>query len=368
MDFIPQIQPWIDKDDLQEIQKVIASTFVSENEATRQFEKMIQDFTGAKHVIAYANGTLALAAALMVLGVKPGDEVIVPDMTFIATANAVILAGATPVFCDIEEKGWQISLKEIQLKITSKTKGIIPVHLYGVSSEMNSILALAKKHNLFVLEDAAESIGTTYNGKHVGTLGEVGMISFYANKIITTAEGAVLLTNDENLAKELYKIKNHGREKKGIFVHESIGYNFSFSDLHAALGISQMKKLPLILKKKAEIWNNYYEAFKNVPEIFMYRTPENISPVYWFTNIEVDDAEALENFLKSAKIGSRRFFYPLHMQPCYQLREAQALSDSDAFSNSSAVYKRGLSLPSSYSLNPEQQNYVISKVLEFFAK
>lgn len=377
MDFIPQIQPWIDSDDLVEIKKVIDSTFVSENEATREFERMIGELTGAKYVVSYANGTLALAAALMVLGLKSGDEVIVPDMTFIATANAVILAGGVPIFCDIEANGWQISPSAIEAKITPKTKGIIPVHLYGMAADMDVIMALAKKNNLFVLEDAAESIGATYNGKHVGTIGEIGMISFYANKIITTAEGAVLLTSDENLAKELYKLKNHGRSVKGIFQHESVGFNFSFSDLHAALGISQLKKLPKILKKKEEIFQRYSDAFKDIPQISILNAEAHISPVYWFSNIEVEDASALENYLKKEQIGSRRFFYPLHLQPCYQ-DGSKSIVDVSAciianggkklFHNSLSAYVRGLSLPSSYSLSEEQQSLVISKVTEFFSK
>ncbi len=362
MDFIPQIQPWIDDSELEELRKVISSTYISENDATKEFEEMLRKITGAKYAIAYANGTLGLAASLMVLGIGPGDEVIVPDLTFIATANAVILAGATPVICDINESGWQISPASLRSKISSKTKAIIPVHLYGQSAEMDEIMAIAKEHKIYIIEDAAESIGTTYKNKHVGTIGDIGMISFYANKIVTSAEGAVMLTEDENLAKELYKMKNHGREKKGIFIHESIGFNFSFSDLHAAVGISQLKKLPKILARKEEINNKYLAELKNT--VKFYQNPDHISPVYWFTNIEVPSAEKLEIFLKENGIGSRRFFYPLHLQPCYQSPKANIVLGD--FPNSLNAYETGLSLPSSYSLTNEQQDYVILKIKEFF--
>ncbi len=358
MDFIPQIQPWIDNAELEELAKVIKSTYISENEATKEFESLLQQITGAKYVIAYANGTLGLAASLMVLGIGQGDEVIVPDLTFIATANAVILAGATPVICDINESGWQMSPASLRSKITSKTKAVIPVHLYGQSAKMDEIISIAKDHKIFVIEDAAESIGTTYNGKHVGTIGDIGMISFYANKIITSAEGAVMLTNDEKLAKELYKMKNHGREKKGIFIHESIGFNFSFSDINAAVGIAQLKKLSKILTRKKEINDKYLAELKSI--VKFYEHPPETSPVYWFTNIEIPDAGKLEKFLRENGIGSRRYFYPLHLQPCYKGKFGTD------FPNATKAYETGLSLPSSYSLTDEQQSYVISKIKEFF--
>lgn len=364
MNFIPQIQPWIDSSELGEIKKVIESTYITENEATQKFEKMISDFTGAKYVIAYANGTLALAAALMAIGLKNGDEVLVPDLTFIATANAVILAGGKPVFCDIEELGWQISPESILKKISTKTKAIMPVHLYGIPANMPEIIRIAKENNLYVIEDAAESIGAKLNGIHVGRFGDIGMISFYANKIITTAEGGVLLTDNADLARELYKLKNHGRPVKGIFIHESIGFNFSFSDLHAAVGIAQMKKLDKILKKKEEIFNNYLMGLKDVKEVIIYEAPKNIAPAYWFTNIEVPDAETLETYLKVQGIGSRRFFYPLHRQPCYENKFG---TDSD-FPNSCKLFQTGLSLPSSYNLTKDEQDFVIQKIREYFKK
>jgi perosamine synthetase len=360
MALIPQIEPWIDDDELKEIVKVIQSTFISEHSATREFEKIVKEFTGAKHVVAYANGTVALAAALMVLGIKPEDEVLVPDMTFIATANAVILAGAQPVLCDIEKEGWQMSIESLKSKITAKTKVIMPVHLYGQSAEMDEIMSIAKEHKLLVLEDAAESIGTKYKNKQVGTIGDIGMISFYPNKIVTTGEGAVLMTDSAELAKELYKMKNHGREKKGIFIHESIGFNFSFSDLHAAVGISQMKKFNRIFEKKQNIYNTYKGSLADIPQISFYQHQAYVSPGYWFTNIQVPSAEKLEIFLRENGIDTRRFFYPLHLQPCYKGRFGSQ------FPNSLNAYNTGLSLPSSYGLSEEQQDHVITKLKEFF--
>ncbi len=363
MDYIPQIQPWIDDMELEELRKVIASTYITEHDATREFEAKFCELTGAKYAVAYANGTMGLLAALLIFDLKPGDEVIVPDLTFIASANPIILAGGTPVICDIEKEGWQMDPDDLERKITPKTRGIIPVHLYGSLANMDRINEIAKKHNLFVLEDAAESIGAKYRDKHVGRFGEIGMISFYANKTLTTAEGAIMLTDDEHLAKRLYQMKNHGRSKKGVFIHETIGYNFSFSDLHAAIGLSQMKKLPKILDKKQKIYDRYKAGLSDLPEVHFTEQASHVHPSHWFSNIEVPDAEVLAAHLHEKNIGSRRFFYPLHKQPCYEGRFG---TDAD-FRNTVNMFKRGLSLPSSYGLTDEQMDAIIQTIREFYS-
>lgn len=362
MDFIPQIQPWIDGAELAELKKVLDSGFISENAATLEFERLIREFTGAKHALAYANGTLALAASLMALGIGASDEVIVPDITFAATSNAVILAGATPVLCDVESDYWQISPASMEAKITPKTKAVMPVHLYGMSADMDAIMRIAKAHNLRVIEDAAESIGSRYKGRHVGFTGDLGIISFYPNKTITTAEGAVVLTDNDGLAKEMYRLKNHGRDKKGVFIHDSIGYNFSFSDLHAAVGIAQMKKLPQILEKKKNIHGRYKESFAGMEDLkVLDAAPDTVSN-YWFSNIQVPNAAALEDHLTRNKIGSRRFFHPLHKQPCYK---NQYGSDAD-YPNSVLAFDTCLSLPSGYPLTDGQLEFVIKTIKEFY--
>lgn len=361
MKFIPQIQPWIDDSELEEIRKVIESTYITEFDKTKEFEDRFRELTGAKHAIAYCNGTMSLLASLLILELKPGDEVIVPDLTFIATANPILLAGGTPVFCDIEEEGWQIDPKKLEEKITEKTRAIIPVHLYGFAANIEAIMEIAKRHNLFVLEDAAESLGVTVNEKHVGTFGDIGMISFYANKTITTAEGAIILTNDDHLAKRLYQMKNHGRSSTGTFFHETVGYNFRFSDVHAAIGVAQLNKLPKILKRKWELYDKYKAELSDIQEVTFPSIPEGTYPSHWFINIHVPDAAALEEFLKEQGIQSRRLFFPMHNQGCY---EGKYGSDTD-FPNTMKAYETGLSLPSSVILTEEEQDYVISKIREF---
>ena len=201
------------------------------------------------------NGTAALYCGLKALDLKEEDEIIVPNMTFIASSNAVIFARAKPVLCDIDPNRLCVSAEQIEKVITNKTKAIMPVHLYGRSCDMDPIMNLAKKYNLKIIEDAAQWVGVLYKGRHVGTFGEIGTLSFYANKTITCGEGGIVLTNDDNIKDHCYKMKNHGRSKKGTFIHESIGFNFAFTEMQAAIGISQLKKLNRIISKKEKIYN-----------------------------------------------------------------------------------------------------------------
>lgn len=362
MTYIPQIQPWFDHSETEALIEVMESTFITEHKKTKAFEEAMAHLAGSKYAIAYANGTLALAAALMAMELQPGDEVIVPDLTFIATANAVILAGGKPVFCDIGPD-WQINTETISKKIGPKTKGIIPVHLYGQAADMPAILDLAKQHGLFVIEDAAQGVGVRLNGQHVGTFAPIGMVSFYGNKTITTAEGAIVFTQDPVLAEKMYRLKNHGRKEKGIFKHDTLGYNFSFTDLQAALGLAQLKKLPEIIRRKQALLDYYYAGLSNLVSSEKLRLPSfhpNLQPVHWFTSIEVPDPEALGIYLESQEIGSRRFFYPLHRQPCY------VPGNEADFPSTVHAYEHMISLPSSATLTPEDQDRVIAALQNFF--
>ena len=355
---IRQIEPWIDGTELDEVSEVIRSTWITEGKKTAEFEGILKELTGAKHVTAYVNGTLALYASLIAVGIKPGDEVLVPDLTFIATANSVLMAGAVPVFVDVDRNTFCIDVDKAREKLTSKTKAVMPVHLYGQAADMDKVMPFAKKHGLKVIEDAAESIGTKFRGKHTGTFGDVGMISFYGNKTITTAEGAVILTDDDALAERLYRLKNHGRKEKGVFIHEQIGYNFSFTDVLAAVGVAQMKKFPKIAARKNELRKIYEEQLKDVIE-FTY-VDERTSPVHWFVNVLADDAEMLAEFLKARDVQTRRFFYPLHLQPCYA-----TMKQNGSFVNSEYAFKHGLSLPSSVTLKENEILEVCKAVREY---
>ena len=360
---IVQIQPWIDHEEMEQLQRVVNSTFVVEHELTKEFEQLTKDMTGAKHAIAMTNGTVALYCCLKALGIGPGDEVLVPDMTFIATANAVIMAGATPVFCDVDERTYCFSVEKAEARITPRTKCVMPVHLYGQAADMYAVMEFAKKHNLKVVEDAAQGVGVKFNGQHVGTFGDLGILSYYGNKTITCGEGGVVLTNNDELAKLCYRLKNHGRDVKGTFLHDHIGFNFSFTEMQAAIGIAQMHKLDRIVARKQFIYDRYVNELAGLPRFRAVYIDPRCSPIFWFTSFQTDDNVALQDFLLANGIQTRKFFYPLHKQPCYK----GIIDDTTDCPVSSKVYDEGISLPSSYILTDDEQSLVISKIKEFYA-
>ena len=363
---IVQIEPWIDEGELRELKRVVDSTFLVEHDLTREFEKMTARLTGSKHAIAVCNGSMALYVCLKALGIGPGDEVIVPDLTFVATANAVIMAGATAVLCEIREDTFCLDVERAAKLLTPRTRALMPVHLYGQSADMGEVMALARRHNLRVIEDAAEGVGVSFEGRHVGTFGDMGILSYYGNKTITCGEGGMVLTDDDDLARAAYRLKNYGRDEKGTFIHESIGFNFSFTDLQAAVGIAQMKKMPAIVGRKREIRERYVKGLDGLPGLRTGFIDPRCQPVFWFSSFLCGDPEALALFLRRHNIQTRRFFYPLHLQPCYAGRERVRVPDED-FRVSESIYRQGISLPSSYSLTAENLAFVVEKIRSFYA-
>jgi len=345
------------------LSKAIASTFVNEHSLTRQFETELGRKFGANNVAAMANGTGALFCALKALGLQEGDEVIVPNLTFIATANAVILAGGIPVFADVNALNYTLCPLALESLITKKTKGIIPVQLYGQCCDMHQILQVAKKHDLFVLEDAAQGVGVKYYNQFAGTIGDAGIYSFYSNKTITTGEGGCVLTDKKEVYDQCVKLKNHGRLNKGTFIHEEIGFNFCFTDIQAALGLSQLNKLDRIISKKEKIYNYYQNEIgsigKNLTPIQILK---GVTPVYWFSSFLVEDRFGLENYLHSKGIQTRRFFCPLNLQPCYR----DTINCSDSYKNSSYAYEHGLSLPSAYGLGGREMDYIVKNINKYY--
>jgi perosamine synthetase len=337
------IEPWIDEEELNQLKRVIASTYVTEGPLTREFEELISKYTSSKFSIAFSNGTMAIYAALLALNIGKGDEVIVPDLTFAATANAVILTGATPIFCDINCDNFGIDVSIARKLITSKTKAILPVHLYGKSCDINRIKILCDEYGLHLIEDAAQGMGVFSSGKHVGTFGKVGVLSFYGNKTITTGEGGICLTNDQELASKLYRLKNHGRNLKGTFVHEEIGFNFSFTDLQAAIGISQLGKLERIINKRYQM----YEWYKNGLGNSLISYKRNSGELPWLFSIRVGNPNEISEYLSLNQIQARRFFYPLHLQPCY----SHFKLNTSNYKKSRCAYESHISLPSSHALS-----------------
>ncbi|MBN1522731.1 MAG: DegT/DnrJ/EryC1/StrS family aminotransferase [Candidatus Aureabacteria bacterium] len=359
--YIPQIEPWIQKDEVREISEVVRSTFISENKKTELFLSLIKEFTGSKYAIAISNGTLALAACLMAENIGPGDEVIVPDLTFIATANAVILTGAKPVFCDVDRETGCIDSDDMLQCITKRTRAVIPVHLYGLMAEMASINRIAQAHHLVVIEDAAEAFGVFYNKKHAGTYGSYGTFSFYANKTITCGEGGVILTDALKRYKQIYRVKNHGRDKKGTFIHKSIGYNFCFSDLNAAIGVAQFKKIDTIMSRKKRNFDTYKKRLSHLNGIKIMEPDRRTRSNYWFCNVLTQKPAAFASYLHEHGVGTRRLFYPLHLQPCYK-----GLVSKRQYESSTRLYSKGLSLPSSSTLTLKELHYICDLIERYF--
>jgi len=364
-DFIPQIEPWIDDSELTQLKRVVDSTYVTENELTKEFEQMIKDLTGSKYAIALTNGTAALYCCLKSLDIGPGDEVIVPNITFVATSNAVIMTGAKPVFCEVASDTFCIDPKEIVSLINSNTKAIMPVHLYGQSADMDAIMNIARENNLYIIEDAAQGVGVKFNNKHTGTFGDLGILSFYGNKTITCGEGGVILTDSKELRDKCYRLKNHGRDVKGTFKHDHIGFNFAFTEMQAAIGISQLHKLPKIIDKKQKIHDRYCRELQNLEgKLNSVYLDKRCTPVWWFTSFMTERKADLKAYLLDKGIQTRDFFYPLHMQPCYS--DMFKGHDAKCFSLSERIYKHGISLPSSYNLTNEEQSYIIESIYDFF--
>ncbi len=358
MEKIIQVEPWIDQNELIQLKRIIESTYVTESKLTKEFEELTKNYTNSEFALSICNGTAGLFCALKALDIKDDDEVLIPNITFIASATPVILAGAKIRLIDVDPKTACIDIDSLRKNITSKTKVIMPVHLYGISCEMEEILKIAKENELLILEDASQGVGVKYQNTHVGTFGDIGVLSYYGNKTITTGEGGIVLSRKKELIDKVYQLKNHGRMTKGTFIHDSIGWNFSFTEMQAAIGISQMQKLEKIIHKKLNLYNKYMQSIKST-KIVMKKVPKKTtSPVHWFSNIYTENAEKLAEYLKMKNIPSRRIFYPLNLQPC--LKDCQnVLNINDEFPGSNRAFSEILSLPSSILMQDNQFKHII---------
>jgi perosamine synthetase len=362
---IIQIEPWIGDKEANNINKIVKKTFLTESHETKKFENSFVKKFGATYAIAVSNWTNGLFMALKAFNIGKGDEVIVPNLTFIATINSVIMSGATPVVCEVEEKTLSLNLKNLKKFINKKTKAVIPVHLYGHCCNLSELKKICKQKKIAIIEDAAQSIGAKYKKSFLGTIGDIGGYSFYGNKIITTGEGGIVLTNNKRLNKKMYQLKNHGRDIKGIFKHKTIGYNFMFTELQAAIGNIQLKKLSKILNKKKKLFLRYKKEFSQIKQIKFMKNIEDNKPVYWFSNIFLREKKNLKKFLEKKNIQTRDIFYPINLQPCYQKNNFVKFPEKN-YNVSKKIYDTGISLPSSFSLKLEDQDYIINNVKKFF--
>lgn len=359
---IYQFEPWFGEEEKREVNRVIDSGWIQESKITRKFEKLFADFVGAKYAVATTSGTIALFLSLQAKGIGNGDRVIVPDYTAIGTLNAVSLTGAKVDLVDVELGDANISVKKVKNTITSKTKAIIPVHINGRPANVKEINEVAKKNNLAVIEDAAQCLGSRYNGAHLGTFSDIGCFSLATSKIITTGQGGMIITSSKKLFTKLVQLKDQGttarlKSKSIPDWYESIGYNFKLTDLQSAVGIAQFKKLHFRIKRRLKINKLYNEMLNQVVHFLPTETEKGIVP--WYDDILFKSSKQRNNiltYLAKNQIYGRKFYRPLHVQPAYRRK--------GNFKNTISLSRRGTWLPSSTFLNDKTITFISQKIKE----
>lgn len=367
-EFIPVCMPYLaGKEEAYIIDAIRSGWISSAGHYIEKFEKEFAFFCGRRFGVSTTNGTTALHLSLLSLGIGKGDEVIMPDFTMIATLFAVLYCNAKPVFVDIEEGTWNINPKLIEKKITKNTKAIMPVHIYGHPSEMNTITKIANKYGLKIIEDAAEAHGAEYFNKRCGGIGDVGCFSFFANKIITTGEGGMIVTDDEKVEEKARYFRNLCFPVNGPrdYSHENLGYNFRFTNIQAAIGLAQLEKIDDYITMRRNNAHLYNKLLNGIPGIQTPIEREGSKNVYWMYAITVDPKEfgltrdKLVIKLKERGIDTRLFFKPMHSQP---VLKKFSIIDRDEYPVTERISKTGLYLPSSSSLSKEQITYIVDTI------
>lgn len=359
MEFINQMEPWFDENEANAVYAYMKSGgWVTEFQKTREFEKMIAEYTGSQHCSVVSNGTVSLSIALMACGVGVGDEVIVPDYTMVATPNSAELIGAKAVFVDIDRRNLCMDFEQMKAAITPKTKAVLLVTINGRYPEnIEGFADFCKANHIWLIEDAAQSLGSRYKGRHLGLFGDIGSFSFSMPKVITTGQGGALITDNLELFENIKKIRDFGREKSGSDHYLTKGWNFKFTDLQAVIGIEQMKKLQYRVERKKEIGKLYEQLLANVKEIMFVPTDyHNTTP--WFIDVLVEKRAELQHYLKSKGIGTREFYPPLHAEPAYGY--------TGNFPVAEEISRIGLWLPSASQLTDDDIAYVCNQIKAFY--
>jgi len=360
---IPIAEPLLGKEELDNIIKAVKSGWISsKGKFILEFEEGFAKYCGAKHGVATSSGTTALHLALVALGIGDGDEVIVPTLTFIATANAVTFTGAKPVFVDCHPQYWCMDPNELEDKITSKTKAIIPVHLYGHPCDMDQIKAVAEAHRLWVVEDAAEAHGAEYKGRKVGAFSDIACFSFFGNKIITTGEGGMCLANDEGIAARLRILRDHGQNPNRRYWHDVVGFNYRMTNMQAAIGVAQLDKIGKLIERRRQVAAWYAEAMADLQGDAGLSLPVEMPwarSVYWMYSILLSPGssvtrDAVAKKLEEGGIETRPLFFPLHLMPPY--------SGFGRFAVAEDISRRGLTLPSGYNIGEAEVTEICGQI------
>lgn len=367
--YIPYGKQSIDEDDINAVLNVLHSDFLTTGPKIQEFEEIVRKYVGAKYAVAISNGTAALHAACFAAGIKAGDEIITTPITFAASANCAFYLGAKPVFADIKKDTYNVDSDDIKRKITDKTKAIIPVHYTGQPCEMDEIYKIAKEHNLVVIEDAAHALGADYKGKKIGSISDMTTFSFHPVKHITTGEGGMIVTNNEELYKKLQLFRSHGITRDENLMHKSdgdwyyeqlaLGYNYRITDLQCALGITQMKKLDSFITRRKELVHRYNNAFKEMKEIITPFQQEGCNNSWHLYVIQVKERKKVFDYLRSSGIGVNVHYIPVYQHPYYQ---ENGYSDTKC-ENAEQLYQHIISLPLYPELKNEEQDYVIEQVI-----
>lgn len=368
---IPVNQPLLDGNERRYLTECIDTGWISsEGPFVSKFESGFSSLVQRRHGIAVSNGTVALDAAIEALGIGPGDEVIMPTFTIISCIGQIVRSGAVPVLVDSDPLTWNMDISQIESKITSKTKLIMVVHIFGLPVDMDPILDIANRHGLKILEDAAQMHGQTYKGKPCGSFGDISTFSFYPNKHITTGEGGMIATNDDRLAEECRSLRNLCFQSNRRFVHERLGWNMRMTNMQAALGVAQLERLDQFVARKRRMGAYYTELLQdlNCLQLPLVRTSyaENI---YWVFGLIISDeidmtAEQVIARLAAKGVGCRPFFYPMHQQPVFQ---KTGLFNDVSLPVAENMYRKGFYVPSGMALTDDQMEEVAIAVKEVFA-
>ncbi len=350
-------EPVIGEKEYSLIEKVLKDNFPNEGPLATQFEERIAELLGVKHAVAVSNGTSAIFLSLKALGIGPGDEVVVPDLTFIATANAVEMTGARPVLADIEPKRLSLDPESFEAAITKRTKAVIPVAVTGRAPDMRALQKVAG--DIHIVEDAAEAFMSKHKGRFLGTYGIAGCFSFSPHKTITTGQGGMIITDDDRIHKRLRELKDQGRPKRGTGgddIHDVIGYNFKFTDLQAAVGLGQLDYLHDRIARMRRNYSLYSKHLAGVKGIDVYRFEDDEVPQW--TDVRLEKRNELSEYLEKHDIDSRRFWFPLHRQKPYRLPDK-------GFDNTVRVSEQSLWMPSAFTLTDEDIKRVCDHIKEF---
>lgn len=359
---IPVYQPSLNGNEKKYVMDCLESTWISsKGEYVRKFEERFAEYIGCEYATMVSNGTVAVHLAMLALGIGPGDEVIVPTFTYIASVNAIRYVGATPVFVDSLTDTWQMDPQDVEKKITNRTKAIIAVHLYGHPCEMEKLVDIATQKGIFLVEDVAEAIGSEYKGKRVGSFGDIACFSFFGNKTITTGEGGMLLTNDATLIDRAKRIRDQGNSLDREYWNDILGYNFRATNICAAIGLAQLEQIDLFIKRKLEIGELYKQELKGLP-LKTHEASGDVLHTKWMCSIlvsECKERDALRLYLKEKGIETRPTFYPAHTMPIYSEKYRR-------FPGAEYIGWRGINLPSWPGLTDQQVEFICHSIREFY--